>query len=222
MVRLYPSLISADLLNLQKAVEELAPAADGFHIDIMDNNFVPNLTMGPAFANALGRISPKPLWIHLMVTNPRSIIDALMIPVGSIVTFHFESGGDIPLTINIIKEKKYKPGIAISPKTPQERIFPYLNNIDQVTIMSVEPGFSGQSFLQSTMSKIDSIAAYRMTSKLSFRIALDGGINKENIASLVAAGADDFGIAAAIFDAPNRVEALKELKKIASSPANML
>jgi ribulose-phosphate 3-epimerase len=214
MAHIFPSIISANLLNLQADIEQLAPFCDGFHIDIMDNHFVPNLTMGAAFANAIGQLNTKPLWLHLMVDNPASIIRALTIPAGSIISFHIESKEDHLETINIIKEKNYLPSITIKPKTGVERIFPLLNVINQVLLMSVEPGFSGQLFLESTTDKLDQLTSYRSKSTHHFRIGIDGGINEKNIRMLAQKGVDDFGVAAAIFNAPNQITALKTLKKL--------
>lgn len=215
MAHIYPSLIDADLCNLQSVIEELDPHADGFHIDIMDNHFVPNLAFGPEIVNQMAKIAKSPLWVHLMVGNPMDWHDMLFLPRGSTVSFHFESEIEIPRFIKQLKEKNYRASLAINPKTPVEEIFPIVNAVDQILIMSVEPGFSGQPFLKESIDKLDRLAAYRQTSNLNFRIGMDGGIGSENIPMLKEKGADDFAVAAAVFRKPDHIAALLELKKLA-------
>ena len=213
MAKIFPSLISANLMNLQNEVERLAPYCDGFHVDVMDNHFVPNLSIGPAVVNALGTISPKPLWIHLMVSNPASIIDALLLPAGTMVTFHYENNGEKRELIKRIKDKEWQPSMAINPSTPIRDIFPYLDELHQVLIMSVDPGFSGQPMITDTIKKIEPLNAYKQTSNLNFSIGMDGGITAGNIVELKEKGVQDFAIAAGIFKAPDPVSMLKNLQQ---------
>ena len=213
MAKIFPSLISADVLNLEQEITRLAPYCDGFHLDIMDNNFVPNLTIGPAIINAIGTIAPKPLWVHLMVHNPSALIDALTLTNGSIVGFHYENDGHKRDLIKKIRDKDWQPSMSINPATPVEDAFPYLDELSQLLIMSVEPGFSGQPLLTDTIQKIEPLNAYRQTSGLHFSIGMDGGINAGNIVALKEKGVDDFAIASGIFDAPDPVSMLKNLKE---------
>ncbi len=214
MAQIFPSLISADSLNLQKEIELLDPHTDGYHLDIMDNHFVPNLTWGPMVVNAIAKATRRKLWAHLMVDNPMDWDNILFLPPASILTFHFETEKEIPRLIKKIKEKKWLVSLAINPKTPVEEIFPIINALDQILLMSVEPGFSGQPFLESTIEKLDRLDAYRQTSDLQFRIGMDGGINAQNIAMLHKKGVDDFAIAGGIFNQADHVTALQELKKL--------
>jgi len=214
MAKIYPSLMGADLLNLQKVIEVLEHDADGFHIDIMDNRFVPNITWGVDTVNAVARISRVPLWVHLMVVDPINWNENLMLPRGTTVTFHLESEKEIPRLIKEIKEKKCRPSIAIKPETSAEQIFPILNAIDHVLLMSVNPGFSGQPFLEATKKKIEQLVAYRDTSGDDFVIGLDGGVTIENIKELAQMGVDEFAISAGIFSQKDPLKALKEIKKI--------
>lgn len=213
MPTLYPSLIAADLLNLHKVITELEPVCDGYHLDIMDNHFVPNLTMGADFVNAIARVAQKPLWVHLMVEKPDDFFMTLDVPAGTLISFHFESKVDHHNFIKRIREKKCRPSMAIAPKTSVENIFPFLDLIDQALIMSVQPGFSGQSFLPSSKQAVEAIAAYRDTSKLPFKIGMDGGINYENIGELINLGADDFALAKGIFGFHDPKQALRLLKE---------
>jgi len=213
MTKIFPSLISADLMNLEKEVKRLAPYCEGFHLDVMDNHFVPNLTIGPSMINALGTISPKPLWVHLMISNPASIIDALMLPAGTTVTFHYENNGEKRELIKRIKNKEWQPSMAINPSTPVQDVFSYLDELSQLLIMSVEPGFSGQPMITDTIKKITPLNAYRQTSDLMFRIGIDGGITANNIVELKDKGVQDFAIAAGIFKAPDPINMLKILQQ---------
>ena len=160
MINIYPSLISADLMNLEKEIKLLEPYCTGFHIDVMDNHFVPNLTWGKMFIDAIGKITKKPLWVHLMIDNPSIFIDTLVLSPESILTFHIESASDVKKLSRRIKEKNIIPSIAVSPKTPVEKIFPFLDLVDHILIMTVEPGFSGQCFLQSSKSKIEKLFSH--------------------------------------------------------------
>jgi ribulose-phosphate 3-epimerase len=212
MAAIYPSLIGADLLNLEKTISLLDPFCAGYHLDVMDHHFVPNLSMGPMFINALAKKTQRTdLWVHLMVTDPTPYIDKLQLPPGSYFTFHIESKGGVLDVIKHIREKKWKPGIAIKPKTPVQEIFPFLNLIDQLTVMSVEPGFAGQQFLKESIEKVKTVAAYRATSKTNFALAIDGGINQHNIKELAQLGVDQFAVSTAIFDHHDPVAALKLL-----------
>lgn len=211
MAAIYPSLIAADLLNIQQEIKALDPYCHGYHLDVMDGHFVPNFTFGASFVNAIARATYKKIWVQLLVENPEDWLDKLFLPVDSIVTFHIESKGEIVKTIDRIKKKNWAPSIAINPKTDVEEVFPYLNLISQALIMSVVPGFSGQEFLTDSTSKADRLVGYRQTSGLQFSIAMDGGINKNNIVMLKEHGVDDFAIGSGIFKGDDPVAALKEL-----------
>lgn len=211
MPALYPSLMAANPLHLEQELNRLTPYCHGFHIDVMDNHFVPNLTMGPSFINELAHTARKPLWVHLMVQHPKTMIESLNLQPGTIVSFHIESEGEILKTINFIKEKKYKPSIAINPKTPVAEVFHLLDLLDQVLIMSVNPGFSGQQFMPEVLGKLDPLIAYRDMNKLNFRIGMDGGINPHVIKTIIDRGVDDIAIGSALFNNPDPVEFLKKL-----------
>jgi len=214
MAHIFPSLIAGNLLNLQKEIKRLDPHVHGYHLDIMDNHFVPNLTWGPMFINAIAQVTYRILWVHLMVDNPMDWTSLLFLPPGSIYTFHLETKKEISKLVNQIKEKKWLVSIAINPKTPVEEIFPLLNILDQVLIMSVKPGFSGQNFLPEVVEKVERLAAYRDTSGTNFHIGIDGGIDDDNISILAEKGVNDFAIANGIFKATNSITKLQELKNL--------
>ncbi len=202
--KIYPSLISADLLNLEQVIGLLDPYVPGYHLDVMDGHFVPNLTWGPDFINAIAKKSKAPQqWVHLMVTNPQWYIEKITVPTHSIISFHIETKESIENIIKVIKEKKLRASLAISPKTPLEHLFPYAGGIDHILVMSVEPGRSGQSFLPETFNRIEELVAYRSKHTLKFEIGVDGGINEQNSARLSAVGVESFGVAKAIFSSKN-------------------
>lgn len=214
MARIFPSLIAADLLNLEDEIKKLEPHCDGFHLDVMDNHFVPNLTFGPAFINAIGSITHKPLWAHLMVSNPNSIIERLTIAPKSIISVHYESDDDIAQLITLIKSKSWIPSIAIKPATPITDLVPLLQHVSHILVMLVEPGFSGQPLLSETIEKVIALHTYIHTQQLNITISVDGGITQKNIAHLHTCGAQDIAAATAVFENNNVINNLQHLKKL--------
>lgn len=216
MTQIYPSLISADLLNLEREIKHLDPYVPGYHLDIMDYHFVPNLTWGPAFMEAIAKITNRTLWVHLMVDNPSSWLEILKLPHGSIIDFHIETFEKNKNIIQNIQDKNWQVSIAISPKTNVEKVFPFLNAISQATIMSVEPGRSGQAFLPDTLSKVEALSNYRAEHDLKFKIAMDGGISEKNISQVSRLGVDRVAVAHALFSKPDPIKALKDLQQLIS------
>lgn len=210
-MKIYPSLISADLLHLGDVIKTLDSHCDGYHIDVMDDHFVPNLTMGPAFVQAIIDATELPIHLHLMVDNPEKWIDRVDLREQDFFIFHHEVVGSTEL-VNL-KDKKYKIGIAINPDTKIESIFPYLDQLDYVLLMSVQPGFSGQKFIPEVLEKVKPLVDIRKSKNLKFLIGMDGGIGLSNIEMLADAGVDDVGVASAIFSADDPVRALGELYK---------
>jgi len=216
MATLFPSLISADLLNLQHQLAVLDPYCDGYHLDLMDGHFVPNITWGPDFINAIAQATQKQLWVHLMATNPRQWIDRFTLPAKSMVDFHVEVDIDHQALLEHIRHKQWHAGITLKPNTPLEALTPLIPYVDYVLIMSVEPGFSGQSYNPASADKIKKLYAYRQEHNLTFKIAVDGGINAQNIQHVVQAGADYVALATAIFGAQDPVAAMQQLKELAN------
>src|SRR5579872_4929566 len=156
-MHIYPSLMSVAPANLKDEIDLLQPYCAGFHLDVMDNQFVSNSALSVDDVNNIAKMVNKPVWLHLMVKHPEQFYTQFFLPDGSIVSFHIESEIDIEKFVKIIREKKQRPSIAISPKTPLEQIFPFLNVVDQVLLMSVEPGFSGQRFLSESISRLEKL-----------------------------------------------------------------
>lgn len=210
MIRIYPSLLAANQEHLQEEVIMLEPHCAGFHLDVMDNSFVPNVALSIDTVNMIAQ-RKKPVWVHLMVEKPEIFYTQFFLPINSLISFHIESQVDVLRFVKIIREKKHKPSIAINPKTPLERIMPFLNIIDHILIMSVEPGRSGQCFLEDSCEKITMLVNHRHQGKYTFRIGVDGGINRTNIKKLIEIGVQDFAIGSGIFNQSNIVDALQLL-----------
>lgn len=212
---IYPSIINIELSNIEPIITKLDRHVPGYHIDLMDGIFVKAKYGSPALVNEIARTSSRTdLWLHLMVNKPQDMLGAFLLEPGSIISFHFESQCDVLDVIKIIKEKKWQPSIAISPKTAVEKIFPFLNGLHQVLLMSVEPGYSGQTFLPEVFEKIQKLSAYKTMHNLNFRIAVDGGIDAKNIAQLAQADVQDVAVASAIFNSPDPIKALEVLKAL--------
>jgi ribulose-phosphate 3-epimerase len=213
MALLFPSLISGRLLNLQEEISLLEPHCDGFHIDIMDFHFVPNLTWGPLFVKQIRQATSKQLFIHLMVEYPEKYLPLLELYPGDIVSIHIES----PTTSSLfamttyLKAHNLIPSIAINPETPLESIISLPFYVEHVLLMSVHPGFSGQKFLPHTLEKLKALNLFRQSHNLCFSIAIDGGITSCTIPQLIHNGADQLAIATAIFMYEDRVSAIKNL-----------
>ncbi len=215
MIKIFPSLISGNLLCIEQSIKQLEAHCDGFHVDVMDNHFVPNMTFGPDMVNAIAQATSKLMWVHLMVDDPADWCTSLRLRQGSIVSFHFEATRDADHTIKCITEKKWVPSVAISPKTNAAEIFSLLNTIDHVLVMSVNPGFSGQRFLANALPKVSEILEQAESIGKKIIVGMDGGVNKENIQSVAAAGVQDIAIASAIFDSDDPVRAIEDLRAMA-------
>jgi ribulose-phosphate 3-epimerase len=214
MIKIYPSLMAANPTDLHKEIGLLQPFCAGFHLDIMDNIFVPNeFWNNPDEVNSLVKMM-RSAWLHLMVEKPALFYENLSLPLGTLVSFHIESNVDIFSFAKTIKEKKHRVSIAIRPKTAVSEIIPFFSVADQILLMSVDPGFSGQQFLDNTYERLAELVEYRTQHNAHFRIGLDGGIAEGNIQKLVRGGGDEFAIATAIFQARDHVAALQELQKL--------
>ena len=172
-----PSILSADFSKLGediKTVENLG--ADWIHVDVMDGHFVPNLTIGAPVVKSIRKVTKLPLDVHLMIDNPEKYLDDFILAGSDIITFHYEASQNPSELILKIKEKGVKAGISIKPKTSAKEIFPFLNEVDLVLVMTVEPGFGGQKFMQDCAEKIKEI---RSIAPENLIIEVDGGINQE-------------------------------------------
>jgi len=217
MVKIFPSLTSANILEVKDAIETLEPHCDGFHIDVMDGHFVPNLTFGPAVINALAKTVSKELFVHLMVENPDRLIEYLQLPEDSLVVFHKTTTAKPNNFIKLLNKKNWHAGIALDPDEQVESVAPLLPELDEILVMSVRPGFAGQEFIPQVLEKVKELAKLRKKQKLRFRIAIDGGINEDNIQEVIKMGADDLVIATAIFKSKDPLKELKNIRKLTKS-----
>ena len=210
-----PSLLSCDFSRFGEEISRMDKAgADMMHLDIMDAHFVPNLTFGAPVIKFVRKYSDKPFDVHLMISEPLKYIDDFADAGADIITFHVESDSDIKETIEKIKSRGVKPGLVIKPKTPVEVVFPYLSDLYMVLVMTVEPGFGGQSFMADMMPKVEALKAKREELKLDFLIEADGGIGDSTIRTCADAGVDVSVAGTAVFKAEDPAAKIAELKAL--------
>lgn len=177
-----PSILSADFANLQSELAAIAKAgADWAHVDVMDGHFVPNLTIGIPVVQSLKKVSPLPLDVHLMIEKPERYIEDFIKAGSDYLTIHVESSEDVEGTLRRIRQLGAKPGITLRPKTSLDKVVPYLGLVDLVLVMTVEPGFGGQSFMAEQVQKIDKLFDLRQKMGFNYLIEVDGGINAETV-----------------------------------------
>ncbi|HLR66100.1 ribulose-phosphate 3-epimerase [Virgibacillus alimentarius] len=212
MTKLAPSILSADFSKLgQEIIDVEKGGADFIHVDVMDGHFVPNITIGPLIVEAIKPVTELPLDVHLMIENPDEYIQMFADAGASIITVHQEACVHLHRTIQLIKRTGAKAGVVINPATPAEMIKDILNDIDLVLIMTVNPGFGGQSFIYQTIDKIKQIASWREKFNYSYDIEVDGGVNTKTAKLCTDAGADILVAGSAVFNRSDRHQAMKDI-----------
>lgn len=232
-IRIAPSIFAANFGNLAEEAKRLEDAgADSIHIDIMDGHFVPNLTLGPKAAAAINRSTDLFLDIHLMIYNPFDYIERFVEAGADSITFHFEATEDVVETLNYIRKCNVRAGLAFNPETSLSMIPKYLDKCDMVLLMTVQPGFGGQKFMEEVLEKVEftrdvcnklGIRAGGVTSQQKsgaenlppFDIQVDGGINLENVGSCTRAGANVIVAGTALFNAPDLHQAIEKMRAAA-------
>jgi len=214
MKGIFPSILSADFGKLSEEIKFVEKAGvQGIHCDIMDGHFVPNITYGPMIVSKVNDITELPLDVHLMIDNPEKYIIDFIKAGADYISVHFENNIHLHRTINLIKSGGVKAGAAINPSTPVDFLYDILPELDFVLIMSVNPGFGGQKFIENSLKKIKKIKEGIIRNNLNITIEVDGGIDESNIRLVKDTGADMFVAGAAIFKSADRTVAINNMLK---------
>jgi ribulose-phosphate 3-epimerase len=211
-ITISPSILGGSFANMQDTIKLIDQSkAEYIHFDVMDGDFVPNLTFGPQFISNVRQYSKKTFDVHLMINRVGKFLDDYIKAGSDIITFHLEIEENINELISKIKINNIKCGIAIKPATPWEDLKPYLNDIDQIIIMTVEPGFGGQKFMDDQLLKINQLRKYISDNKLHIDLEVDGGVNYETGKKCIAAGANILVAGSFLFNQENLTQASNQL-----------
>jgi len=216
-----PSILAADFTRLGEEIETVVDAgADMIHIDVMDGHFVPNITLGPVIVRAVRSVTDVPIDAHLMITDPADYAASFIDAGADYVVFHSEvcrTQDEVRSVIELIRERGAKPGLAVNPPNPEARVLPYLESVDLLLVMTVNPGFAGQSFIADVMPKLQQIARWKKDRSLDYLIEVDGGIGPETAPTVARNGGEVLVAASAIFGQDDRGAALKAIRHAATS-----
>ncbi len=197
---LSPSMLSADFCELGNQIKQVEEAgAEYLHVDVMDGLFVPSISYGMPVIKSIRKASNMTFDVHLMINEPIRYIDEFVESGADIITIHVEACADVKETIAKIHSKGVKAGITLNPATPLSAILPYLADVDMALVMSVNPGFGGQKFIAETLNKVRDLAAYKKEKNLNYDIEIDGGVNTDNLGTILEAGANVIVAGSAIF-----------------------
>lgn len=205
-----PSILTADFNQLSVEIQSIK-TADFLHLDVMDGHFVPNISFGPHILSGLKKITNIPLDTHLMITNPLDYIDSFVEIGSSFITIHVEAN-KVQESLNRIKASGVKAGITLKPKTKLETLYPYLDQVDLVLVMSVEPGFGGQKFMEDQLEKVRTLVKLKREFNYKYVIEIDGGINGDTAKLAKEAGVDIVVVGSYIFNSKQRDETIRSLR----------
>ncbi|MFN8437301.1 MAG: ribulose-phosphate 3-epimerase [Cytophagales bacterium] len=215
MAKIAPSVLSCDFGNIQRDIEMLnASAADYIHVDIMDGVFVPNISFGLPVTEAMNKHAQKPLDVHLMIVNPENYVEAFKKAGASIISVHYEACNHLHRNLQQIKALGIKAGVAMNPHTSVSLLADVINDIDLVCLMSVNPGFGGQKFIENTYSKVTQLKDLIIQKNASTELEIDGGVNAETTPKLIKAGADVLVAGSFVFNSNNPAQTIAELKAL--------
>ena len=219
MKKIAPSLLSADFSRLGDEVRAVAAAgADYIHVDVMDGHFVPNITIGPLVVEAVRKVTDLPLDVHLMIENPDLYVPEFAKAVADIIDVHAEASHHLHRTVQLIKSLGKKAGVSLNPATPLQCLEYILEELDLVLLMTVNPGFGGQSFIEACLPKIHALRAMLDKRGLETELEVDGGVKTSNIDRISHAGADVFVAGSAVFGSSDYAATISELKRRAKEP----
>jgi len=219
MKKIAPSILSADFARLGEEIAAIeAGGADYVHIDVMDGHFVPNITIGPLIVQAVRRVTALPLDVHLMIAEPDRYIADFAKAGADIIVVHAEATNHLHRTVQLIKSLGKKAGVSLNPATPLNVLDYVLEELDLVLLMTVNPGFGGQSFIEACLPKIQTLRGIMDRRGIEAELEVDGGVKTDNIARISHAGADVFVAGSAVFGSPDYAATIAELKKRAKEP----
>jgi ribulose-phosphate 3-epimerase len=211
-----PSILSCDYGKMAEELERIERCgADIVHVDVMDGHFVPNITLGAPVVKCIRKYSSLPFDVHLMITDPADYVEDFINAGADSITIHLECDSDIDKTLSLIKEKGCKAAVSVKPKTPAEAVFDYLDKVSMVLVMTVEPGFGGQSFMEDMMPKVEAIKKEIDRRGLDVSIQVDGGIGEKTIEKAAKSGADIFVSGNALFKAEDMTAQIELFKSLA-------
>jgi len=212
--KIAPSILSADFSRLADEVRAVEKAgADVIHVDVMDGHFVPNITIGPLVVQGLKKLTSLPLDVHLMIENPERYVEVFAQAGSGWMTIHAEVCPHLKRMVRKIRQLNVRPGVVLKPATPLKTLFPVLDEIDLVLIMSVNPGFGGQSFIPAALKKIERLRKIVDQNRYPLEIEVDGGVKVENIREVSMAGGDIFVVGTGIFKTKDYEETIKKLRE---------